>query len=162
MASAADAGGGEIGTQYGEPTGAGESHQCSRRGSRDECRLGRRRAIESSIGLWNRRFEVRAVQAKSQAVQRNRVPACRPAKRMGLSAPEILVICWFPAAEDSFLRAGDATAHAPLAQLDRASVYGTEGYWFESSRVYLESPIFVSPEIAPTGGDRPGFLLRSV
>ena len=24
---------------------------------------------------------------------------------------------------------------APLAQLDRASVYGTEGYWFESSRV---------------------------
>ena len=26
--------------------------------------------------------------------------------------------------------------HAPLAQLDRASVYGTEGYWFESSGVY--------------------------
>ena len=26
---------------------------------------------------------------------------------------------------------------APLAQLDRASVYGTEGYWFESSGVYL-------------------------
>ena len=25
---------------------------------------------------------------------------------------------------------------APLAQLDRASVYGTEGYWFESSGVY--------------------------
>jgi hypothetical protein len=25
---------------------------------------------------------------------------------------------------------------APVAQLDRASVYGTEGYWFESSRVY--------------------------
>jgi Phage integrase family len=24
---------------------------------------------------------------------------------------------------------------APVAQLDRASVYGTEGYWFESSRV---------------------------
>ena len=24
---------------------------------------------------------------------------------------------------------------APLAQLDRASVYGTEGYWFESSGV---------------------------
>ena len=26
---------------------------------------------------------------------------------------------------------------APLAQLDRASVYGTEGYWFEPSGVYL-------------------------
>jgi hypothetical protein len=26
---------------------------------------------------------------------------------------------------------------APLAQLDRASVYGTEGYWFESSGVYF-------------------------
>ena len=25
---------------------------------------------------------------------------------------------------------------APLAQLDRASVYGTEGYWFEPSGVY--------------------------
>ena len=25
---------------------------------------------------------------------------------------------------------------APLAQLDRASVYETEGYWFESSEVY--------------------------
>jgi hypothetical protein len=25
---------------------------------------------------------------------------------------------------------------APIAQLDRASVYGTEGYWFESSWVY--------------------------
>ena len=29
------------------------------------------------------------------------------------------------------------SARAPLAQLDRASVYGTEGYWFESSRVYF-------------------------
>ena len=29
--------------------------------------------------------------------------------------------------------------HAPVAQLDRASVYGTEGYWFESSRVYCFS-----------------------
>src|SRR6185503_11176720 len=27
-------------------------------------------------------------------------------------------------------------ARAPLAQLDRASVYGTEGYWFEPSGVY--------------------------
>ena len=27
------------------------------------------------------------------------------------------------------------TLQAPLAQLDRASVYGTEGYWFESSGV---------------------------
>jgi hypothetical protein len=26
---------------------------------------------------------------------------------------------------------------APVAQLDRASVYGTEGCWFESSRVYI-------------------------
>jgi hypothetical protein len=26
---------------------------------------------------------------------------------------------------------------APLAQLDRASVYGTEGYWFEPSGVYF-------------------------
>ena len=26
--------------------------------------------------------------------------------------------------------------HAPLAQLDRASVYGTEGCWFEPSGVY--------------------------
>lgn len=25
---------------------------------------------------------------------------------------------------------------APVAQLDSASVFGTEGYWFESSRVY--------------------------
>ena len=25
--------------------------------------------------------------------------------------------------------------YAPLAQLDSASVYGTEGYWFEPSRV---------------------------
>ena len=30
---------------------------------------------------------------------------------------------------------------APLAQLDRASVYGTEGYWFEPSGVYA-CPIF--------------------
>jgi hypothetical protein len=28
--------------------------------------------------------------------------------------------------------------HAPVAQLDRASVYGTEGCWFESSQVYLQ------------------------
>ncbi len=27
--------------------------------------------------------------------------------------------------------------HAPVAQLDRASVYGTEGYTFESCRAYL-------------------------
>ncbi len=32
--------------------------------------------------------------------------------------------------------AAAAPADAPLAQLDRASVYGTEGYWFESSGVY--------------------------
>ena len=31
---------------------------------------------------------------------------------------------------------GYSQAVAPVAQLDRASVYGTEGYWFESSRVY--------------------------
>ena len=30
---------------------------------------------------------------------------------------------------------------APVAQLDRASVYGTEGYWFESSRVYQRNPL---------------------
>ena len=28
-------------------------------------------------------------------------------------------------------------ARAPLAQLDRASVYGTEGCWFEPSGVYF-------------------------
>ena len=32
---------------------------------------------------------------------------------------------------------GDHRPRASLAQLDRASVYGTEGYWFESSGVYL-------------------------
>jgi hypothetical protein len=32
---------------------------------------------------------------------------------------------------------------APVAQLDRASVYGTEGYWFESSRVYWPQTIFL-------------------
>ena len=31
------------------------------------------------------------------------------------------------------------STQAPLAQLDRASVYGTEGYWFEPSGVYFES-----------------------
>ena len=34
---------------------------------------------------------------------------------------------------------------APLAQLDRASVYGTEGCWFESSGVYF-------PFLAGQGG----------
>ena len=33
-------------------------------------------------------------------------------------------------------RNGGSQENAPLAQLDRASVYGTEGYWFESSGVY--------------------------
>ena len=32
-------------------------------------------------------------------------------------------------------------SHAPVAQLDRASVYGTEGWRFESSRVYLLSTL---------------------
>ena len=30
---------------------------------------------------------------------------------------------------------------APVAQLDRASVYGTEGYRFESYRVYSEGQV---------------------
>jgi hypothetical protein len=30
--------------------------------------------------------------------------------------------------------------HAPIAQLDRASVYGTEGFWFESRWVYTSGP----------------------
>jgi hypothetical protein len=33
-------------------------------------------------------------------------------------------------------RRRQSVTHAPLAQLDRASVYGTEGYWFEPSGVY--------------------------
>lgn len=32
----------------------------------------------------------------------------------------------------------DELEEAPLAQLDRASVYETEGYWFESSGVYFQ------------------------
>ena len=40
--------------------------------------------------------------------------------------------------------------HAPLAQLDRASVYETEGYWFESSEVYW---IAINPRFSE------GFLL---
>jgi hypothetical protein len=31
------------------------------------------------------------------------------------------------------------TSRAPLAQLDRASVYGTEGYRFESCEVYSQA-----------------------
>jgi len=32
------------------------------------------------------------------------------------------------------------SSHAPVAQLDRASVYGTEGQRFESSRARLRNP----------------------
>ena len=32
-----------------------------------------------------------------------------------------------------------STLHASVAQLDRASVFGTEGWGFESLRVYLET-----------------------
>src|SRR5208337_5535891 len=50
-------------------------------------------------------------------------------------------------------------AYAPVAQLDRASVYGTEGYWFESSRVYWLTIRSVTscPRIAHCRADaRPG------
>ena len=33
-------------------------------------------------------------------------------------------------------RTSEKDVFAPIAQLDRASVYETEGYWFESSWVY--------------------------
>src|SRR5215218_3718118 len=39
---------------------------------------------------------------------------------------------------------------APVAQLDRASVYGTEGHRFESCRARLESPANVGPFRLPT------------
>jgi hypothetical protein len=34
--------------------------------------------------------------------------------------------------------------HAPVAQLDSASVFGTEGYRFESCRVYLAQNVVSS------------------
>ena len=44
---------------------------------------------------------------------------------------------------------------APLAQLDRASVYGTEGCWFEPSGVYSEAlvnqELLSFPENATSG-----------
>ena len=43
-----------------------------------------------------------------------------------------------PAAANMTLR-GVGPALAPVAQLDRASVYETEGHWFESSRAHSES-----------------------
>src|SRR5205814_6420745 len=33
---------------------------------------------------------------------------------------------------------------APVAQLDRASVYGTEGCWFESSQAYSPQPLAIA------------------
>ena len=33
--------------------------------------------------------------------------------------------------------AGQANSHAPVAQLDSASVFGTEGWGFESLRAYF-------------------------
>jgi hypothetical protein len=40
---------------------------------------------------------------------------------------------------------GMVEGYAPLAQLDRASVYGTEGCWFEPSGVYFRSTATVLP-----------------
>ncbi len=39
--------------------------------------------------------------------------------------------------QEETTRIGSLVVHAPVAQLDRASVYGTEGYRFESCRVYF-------------------------
>jgi D-apiose dehydrogenase len=50
-----------------------------------------------------------------------------------LSRPGVLRLVITPGVRyDKFVK---SDAYAPVAQLDRASVYGTEGYWFESSRV---------------------------
>lgn len=35
---------------------------------------------------------------------------------------------------------------APVAQLDRASVYGTEGCWFESSQAYSTTHPLLNPK----------------
>ena len=40
--------------------------------------------------------------------------------------------------------------HAPVAQLDRASVFGTEGWGFESLRVYF--PAFLRPSVLGNAG----------
>ena len=49
---------------------------------------------------------------------------------------------WGPTGGKRRLRAGplQSAASAPVAQLDRASVYGTEGQRFESSRARQENP----------------------
>ncbi len=54
------------------------------------------------------------------------------------------------------------SARAPLAQLDRASVYETEGYWFESSEVYFSKALpantlrqFLGVDLGPPFGYSP-------
>ena len=50
------------------------------------------------------------------------------------------------------------SGRAPLAQLDRASVYGTEGCWFEPSGVYSEALVnqglLSFPENATSGASK--------
>ena len=56
--------------------------------------------------------------------------AVRPATHESTGANGPTLVLW---GEACILR----SSRAPLAQLDRASVYGTEGCWFEPSGVYL-------------------------
>src|SRR3954454_15956856 len=53
---------------------------------------------------------------------------------------------------DWFARAPHRRASAPVAQLDRASVYGTEGQRFESSRARFESPTYRGVFFVPREG----------
>src|SRR5204863_5298155 len=56
-------------------------------------------------------------------------------------------------------RALHSGAPAPVAQLDRASVYGTEGQRFESSRARVESPATAGAFLLSRSGaedERPG------
>ena len=53
----------------------------------------------------------------------------------------------------------DVSMHfAPLAQLDRASVYGTEGCWFEPSGVYFGPQRLTSSGSFLLQSDVPGYI----